>query len=48
MARTESKSKTLRMEGRPMQVDYFAVLTVVMVTLLILSQGFFLVWLDLI
>ncbi len=31
-----------------MQVDYFAVLTVVMVTLLILSQGFFLVWLDLI
>jgi hypothetical protein len=32
---------------RPMQVDYFAVLSVVIATLLILSQGFVLAWLDL-
>ena len=32
---------------RPMQVDYFAVLSIVMAILLMLSQGFVLVWLDL-
>ncbi|MEZ5274989.1 MAG: hypothetical protein R3F07_01260 [Opitutaceae bacterium] len=32
---------------RPMQVDYFAILSVVMATLLVLSQGFLLIWLDL-
>ena len=32
---------------RPMQVDYFSLLSVVMATLLVLSQGFLLVWLDL-
>ena len=31
---------------RPMQVDTFAVLSVVMATLLVLSQGFLLIWLD--
>jgi hypothetical protein len=32
---------------RPMQVDAFALLSVVMAVLLMLSQGFVLVWLDL-
>lgn len=34
-------------EGRPMHVDYFAVLSTVMAILLMLSQAFVLVWLDL-
>jgi len=32
---------------RPMQVDSFALLSIVMAILLMLSQGFVLVWLDL-
>jgi hypothetical protein len=32
---------------RPMRVDYFAVLSTVMAILLLLSQGFALIWLDL-
>ena len=32
---------------RPMQVDAFALLSIVMAVLLMLSQGFVLVWLDL-
>ena len=32
---------------RPMQVDSFAVLSIVMAVLLMLSQGFVIVWLDL-
>jgi len=32
---------------RPMQVDYFAILSIVMAILLVLSQVFVLVWLDL-
>lgn len=32
---------------RPMRVDYFAVLSTVMAILLMLSQGFALIWLDL-
>ncbi len=32
---------------RPMRVDYFAVLSIVMAILLLLSQGFALIWLDL-
>ena len=32
---------------RPMQVDYFAVLSVVIATLLMFSQIFVLIWLDL-
>ena len=32
---------------RPMQVDAFTLLSIVMAVLLMLSQGFVLVWLDL-
>lgn len=45
---TKVKTSDPRLAARPMQVDYFAVLSVVMVTLLMLSQIFFLFWLDLI
>jgi hypothetical protein len=32
---------------RPMQLDYFALLSIVMAVLVMLSQGFVIVWLDL-
>ena len=34
-------------EERPMHVDAFALLSIVMAVLLMLSQGFVIVWLDL-
>lgn len=45
-ARTDNPRRRSANE-RPMQIDYFAVLSMVMAALLILSQGFVLVWLDL-
>ena len=47
--KAERKESTVgeRSVVRPMQVDTFAVLSVVMATLLVLSQGFLLIWLDL-
>lgn len=48
MAKRERKAETLRTAGRPMRVDYFTIFTMVLIVLLIASQGALLVWLDLI
>lgn len=48
MAKRERKAETLRTAGRPMRMDYFTIFTMVMVVLLLASQGVLLVWLDLV